>query len=309
MARSISSTSDSKSASKNAADERPAALLDHASKCSTSRPRALAVARSDSPKQLSSLNVFRTMLHQESVTKAVAGTLTTLLYTGNRLDTRLRELVIMRIGWTTGSCYEWTQHWRVARGLDIPEAHLLAVRDWTSARCFSALERAALAATDETLTGRLHLAPHVDAARQSNSTRTCSSNSSSRSATGTCSRSCCRASTCSWKMASNRGRPTGARRGQKRGGAEEPRSRRMNADPPERRAELVLVDPNGNVIGKLPPVPTNVSWWPEVETVVRAVRERFGLDVTILRLLNTDRYGMAGGTVTYLAEVDGARRS
>ena len=123
-----------------------------ASKCSTSTPRALAAARSDSPRQLSSLNVFRTLLHQESVTKAVAGTLTTLLYTGNRLDVRLRELVIMRIGWTTGSCYEWTQHWRVARGLDIPEAHLLAVRDWTSARCFSALERAALAATDETLT-------------------------------------------------------------------------------------------------------------------------------------------------------------
>ena len=24
----------------------------------------------------------------------------------------------MRIGWVTGSCYEWTQHWRVARGLD-----------------------------------------------------------------------------------------------------------------------------------------------------------------------------------------------
>ena len=112
------------------------------------RGRALGLAE-----QLSSLNVFRTLLHQESVTKAVAGTLTTLLYTGNRLDTRLRELVIMRIGWTTGSCYEWTQHWRVARGLDIPETHLLAVRDWTSARCFSGLERAALAATDETLAG------------------------------------------------------------------------------------------------------------------------------------------------------------
>ncbi|HEY6599880.1 MAG TPA: carboxymuconolactone decarboxylase family protein [Pseudomonadales bacterium] len=110
------------------------------------RGRALGLAET-----LSSLNVFRTLLHQENVTKAVAGTLTTLLYTGNRLDVRLRELVIMRIGWTTGSCYEWTQHWRVARGLDIPEAHLVAVRDWTTARCFSPLERAALAATDETL--------------------------------------------------------------------------------------------------------------------------------------------------------------
>ena len=70
----------------------------------------------------------------------------------------------------SGSCYEWTQHWRVARGLDIPEKHLLAVRNWATARCFSGLERAALAATDETLadggiTPRTwsRLAKHLDA--------------------------------------------------------------------------------------------------------------------------------------------------
>jgi hypothetical protein len=34
-----------------------------------------------------------------------------------KLDPRLRELVIMRIGWLTASDYEWTQHWRVAQGL------------------------------------------------------------------------------------------------------------------------------------------------------------------------------------------------
>ena len=120
------------------------ALLD----TGTARARGKALGLDE---QLATLNVFRTLLHQESVAKAVAGTLTTLLFTGNRLDVRLRELVIMRIGWRRGSCYEWTQHWRVARGLDIPEHDLLAVRDWRSARCFSALERAGLTATDETL--------------------------------------------------------------------------------------------------------------------------------------------------------------
>lgn len=114
----------------------------------TARARGVALGLSE---QLATLNVFRTLLHQEPVAKAVAGTLTTLLFTGNRLGVRLRELVIMRIGWKTGSCYEWTQHWRVARGLQIPERDLLAVRDWQAARCFSAVERAALAATDETL--------------------------------------------------------------------------------------------------------------------------------------------------------------
>jgi alkylhydroperoxidase family enzyme len=114
----------------------------------TARTRGKALGLSD---QLATLNVFRTLLHQDSVAKAIAGTLTTLLFTGNRLDVRVREFVIMRIGWQTGSCYEWTQHWRVARGLQIPERDLLAVRDWQRARCFSPLERAALAATDETL--------------------------------------------------------------------------------------------------------------------------------------------------------------
>ncbi len=36
------------------------------------------------------------------------------------LDSRLRELVIMRIGWLTACDYEWTQHWRVASGLGVP---------------------------------------------------------------------------------------------------------------------------------------------------------------------------------------------
>lgn len=133
----------------------------------SARARGKALGLSE---QLATLNVFRTLLHQESVAKAVAGTLTTLLFTGNRLDVRVREVVIMRIGWVTGSCYEWTQHWRVARALDIPAADLLAVRDWKRAKCFAALERAALAATDETLhDGRIsrstwsRLAKHLEA--------------------------------------------------------------------------------------------------------------------------------------------------
>ena len=74
-------------------------------------------------------------------------------------------------------------------------------------------------------------------------------------------------------------------------------------DPNERWAELVLVDASGAVIGKLPPVRSPVPWWPEVETLVRAVREQFGVDVTILRLLRSPRQGMRGGRVTYLAQV------
>ena len=71
----------------------------------------------------------------------------------------------------------------------------------------------------------------------------------------------------------------------------------------ERWAELVLVGPDGIVVGKLAPVLAGSPWWFEVGTVVRAVRAQFGCDVTILRLLRSPRSGMRGGRVTYLAEV------
>jgi alkylhydroperoxidase family enzyme len=102
------------------------------------------------PEAMAELSVFRIALHQPGVAVALNGMLEALLWKGV-LDARLRELIIMRIGWVTGSVYEWTQHWRVARLLDVPERDLLAVKDWRSAAHFGAAERAVLAATDETL--------------------------------------------------------------------------------------------------------------------------------------------------------------
>lgn len=72
---------------------------------------------------------------------------------------------------------------------------------------------------------------------------------------------------------------------------------------PPRVARLVLVTPDGTVVGCLPPMPVAVPWWQEVESVVRAARERHGVDVTILRLLETVRDRAPGGEVTYLAEI------
>jgi len=85
------------------------------------------------------------------VAKELASTLTTLLFRETKLDPRLRELIILRIGWRTGAVYEWTQHWRVARRLDIPEADLLATRDWRNAPNLSEADKAVLQATDDTL--------------------------------------------------------------------------------------------------------------------------------------------------------------
>ena len=63
----------------------------------------------------------------------------------------------MRIGWSTGCDYEWTQHWFLAREFyGCQHDELLALRDWRAADCFDSGDRAVLAATDELLkTGAL----------------------------------------------------------------------------------------------------------------------------------------------------------
>ncbi len=100
--------------------------------------------------QMADLNIFRVLLHQPKLAKAISDVLLTLLFRG-KLDARLRELVIMRIGWATGSVYEWTQHWRIALQLGVSEEDLLALRDWRASDRFDDADRAILAATDETL--------------------------------------------------------------------------------------------------------------------------------------------------------------
>lgn len=100
---------------------------------------------------LCSLSVFRVLLQHPTLAKNVGTLLMGLLFEGNVLDARLRELIIMRLGWATGSDYEWTQHWRVALMVGMSEEEVLAVRDWQSAKNLTAADRAVLQATDDTL--------------------------------------------------------------------------------------------------------------------------------------------------------------
>ena len=108
-------------------------------------------AEMELPEALAELNVFRVMLHQPLLAKALSDLLLAQLLRG-ALDARLRELIIMRIGWATGCDYEWTQHWRIAQErFGCSEDDLLALRDWRASERFGPAERAVLAATDETL--------------------------------------------------------------------------------------------------------------------------------------------------------------
>jgi hypothetical protein len=74
-------------------------------------------------------------------------------------------------------------------------------------------------------------------------------------------------------------------------------------NPPTRVATLVLVTPDGDIVGSLSPVRVETPWWEDAEPVVRAVRTRFGANVTVLRLLEAELGRPPGGAVTYLAEI------
>jgi alkylhydroperoxidase family enzyme len=102
------------------------------------------------PEDMARLSIFRVLLQHPTLAGAAYKLLSMLLFKG-AFDPRLRELVIMRIGWRTGSDYEWTQHWRVSGMMKIPEDEVLAVRDWQQSDRLGEVERAVLAATDETL--------------------------------------------------------------------------------------------------------------------------------------------------------------
>jgi alkylhydroperoxidase family enzyme len=109
-----------------------------------------AAEKAGIPAMLAPLSVFRMLLQHPPLAKALSQMLATLLWEP-KLEPRLRELVILRLGWVTGSVYEWTQHWRIARGLGMSEEECLGVRDWKAYGGYGRAERAVLAATDDTL--------------------------------------------------------------------------------------------------------------------------------------------------------------
>ena len=105
------------------------------------------------PARRTQSEAFRTVANNPGVARVAFGQLMQLLE-NNKFDTRLRELMIMRIGWVPGSAYEWTQHWRVATTAGIPPEDILAGGGWRNSRRLNPADKAILAATDECLAGK-----------------------------------------------------------------------------------------------------------------------------------------------------------
>src|ERR1700746_1354141 len=105
------------------------------------------------PARRTQSEAFRAVANNPGVARVAYSQLMQLLE-NNKFDIRLRELMIMRIGWVTGSVYEWTNHWRVATTAGVPPEDILAVRDWKNSERLTPADRAILAATDESLAGK-----------------------------------------------------------------------------------------------------------------------------------------------------------
>ncbi|HIG42265.1 MAG TPA: carboxymuconolactone decarboxylase family protein [Gammaproteobacteria bacterium] len=71
-----------------------------------------------------------------------------------KLDEQLRELGMTRAGYLVGSKFVFSQHCKVARHVGLSEEKVSALPAWSLATCYSPIERAVLAYTDELVLSR-----------------------------------------------------------------------------------------------------------------------------------------------------------
>jgi alkylhydroperoxidase family enzyme len=93
-------------------------------------------------------NVYRALLNSPSATAGFYG-LVNALFFHNKVAARTRELIILRIGWSTGSEYVFCNHVRFSRDFGIPDEEILGVRDPQRYHAYSNTDRAVLQLADE----------------------------------------------------------------------------------------------------------------------------------------------------------------
>jgi 4-carboxymuconolactone decarboxylase len=99
-------------------------------------------------RDLATSNVFRGLLNSPSATAGFYGLVNALLF-HNKVTARVRELIILRIGWRTGSEYVFCNHVRFSHELGIPGEEILGVRDPQRCHAYSETDRAVLHLADE----------------------------------------------------------------------------------------------------------------------------------------------------------------
>lgn len=94
------------------------------------------------------LNIYRMLAHGGPTAVGFLE-LGAALLRKNELDSRLRELAILRVGILCRADYEVYQHERLARRVGVAEEKIQALRDGPDAPAFDALERKVLRYTDQ----------------------------------------------------------------------------------------------------------------------------------------------------------------
>ena len=93
-------------------------------------------------------NIFRMMAHSPSYFEQYCR-LGGAVRNKGELDPIVRELAITRTGILCEAAYEIVAHERIGKNVGVTDEQNEALEDWPSANCFSEVQRAALAFTDE----------------------------------------------------------------------------------------------------------------------------------------------------------------
>ncbi len=94
------------------------------------------------------LNLFKVMANSPEVGRAFLRLGNRILRKG-RLDPKLRELAILRVGDLAKANYEFTQHVPIARRVGVTADKIAALPAWQASDLFNDRERAVLQYTDE----------------------------------------------------------------------------------------------------------------------------------------------------------------
>ena len=98
--------------------------------------------------QARTMNVFRSFAHHPDLMRSWLG-FGTYLLRSSTLEPRLRELVVLRVGWLCRCPYEWGQHVNLGRRSGVHDTDLERLTRGPNADGWSVAEAAALRATDE----------------------------------------------------------------------------------------------------------------------------------------------------------------
>lgn len=108
----------------------------------------ISYAPAEKPGGQHALNLFRMLAHSTPVFMGFAQ-LGTAILTDSKLDPKLREMAIVRVGRRAGASYEIAKHEQIGRAVGLSEAQLAALHPGADQEALEDAGRAVVAIVDE----------------------------------------------------------------------------------------------------------------------------------------------------------------